>query len=71
MRDVFGRRADRYSELDVFSEEQYYRPLFELAEIIRLLKENLDADLGGFQSVQVDGEMMLRWQTVIFAAVKQ
>jgi len=31
-RQVFGERADRYAELDVFSEEKFYRPLIELAD---------------------------------------
>ncbi|MHB1325863.1 MAG: class I SAM-dependent methyltransferase [Thermoleophilia bacterium] len=31
-RQVFGRRVDRYAELDVFSEEKFYRPLLALAD---------------------------------------
>ena len=30
-REVFGERVDRYSEIDVFSEERFYRPLFDMA----------------------------------------
>lgn len=29
--DHFGAKADRYAELDVFSREEFYRPLFEAA----------------------------------------
>lgn len=39
-------------------------------QIIQLLNENLDADLGGFQPTEVEGELVLRWQTIIIAAVK-
>ena len=30
-KDIFGDRAERYAELDVFSEEKYYQPLLEMA----------------------------------------
>jgi len=40
------------------------------AEIIQLLKENLDVDLGGFRTTEVDDELVLRWQTIIIIAVK-
>jgi ubiquinone/menaquinone biosynthesis C-methylase UbiE len=40
------------------------------AEIIRLLREDLDVDLGGFMSTEIEGELLLRWWTIIIAAVK-
>ncbi|MFA6001476.1 MAG: methyltransferase domain-containing protein [Thermoleophilia bacterium] len=40
------------------------------AKIINLLRENLDVDLGGFRAIEVDGELVLRWKTVIFSARK-
>ncbi len=30
-RKIYGERADRYAELDILSEERFYRPLVELA----------------------------------------
>lgn len=39
-------------------------------EIVRLLNDNLDVDLGGFRSTEVDGELVLKWQTRITAAIK-
>ncbi|MCL4474403.1 MAG: methyltransferase domain-containing protein [Actinobacteria bacterium] len=39
-------------------------------EIVKLLKENLDVDLGGFHSSQIEGELSLNWRTIIIAAVK-
>ncbi|MBI5871437.1 MAG: methyltransferase domain-containing protein [Actinobacteria bacterium] len=40
------------------------------AEIIRLLRADLDNDLGGFMATETDGELVLRWWTIIMAAVK-
>ncbi len=39
-------------------------------EIVRLLKENLDDDLGGFHSSEIEGELALNWRTIIITAVK-
>ncbi|MFA5802113.1 MAG: methyltransferase domain-containing protein [Thermoleophilia bacterium] len=40
------------------------------AAIVAILDSNLDTDLGGFSASRVDGELVLRWRTIIIAAVK-
>lgn len=40
-------------------------------EIVRLLRQNIDTDLGGFLASEAGGELVLTWRTVVFAAVKK
>jgi ubiquinone/menaquinone biosynthesis C-methylase UbiE len=41
------------------------------AEIVKLLRDNLDSDLGGFRATENAGELVLSWRTVIIASVKE
>jgi len=38
--------------------------------IVAILEENLDVDLGGFRASRIDGELVLHWQTMMIAAVR-
>ncbi len=41
------------------------------ADIVAILDENLDSDLGGFQASEKEGETILKWQTIILAAARE
>lgn len=40
------------------------------AAIVAILDANLDTDLGGFSASRINGELVLRWRTIIITAVK-
>lgn len=40
------------------------------AAIVAILEENLDVDLGGFRASRIEGELVLHWQTILIAAVR-